>query len=123
MAVRVSALFECADDADIAVKNFSDIPIYRRRISRIGDGTLGTPENDLKQDLLLPDNNAFVIGGIGQGFSQSISFPMPLTVLNKSNNRQNISREVQLEVWVDEQNAKKAVQRLINAHGLQTRKD
>ncbi len=117
MAVRVSALFDSLDSADAAVRGMDKIPIYKRRISRIGDGTLGEPT------VLSGGSDVFVIGGIGQGFSQGISLPMLMSVSNDKSGSFDIGNEVQLEVWVDDSCAREAVNRLINAHGLHARRD
>ncbi len=117
MAVRVSALFDSTDSADAAVRSMAEIPIYKRRISRIGNGTLGEPS--VKEG----GSDVFVIGGIGQGFSQGISLPMVMSVANDKSSSFDIGNEVQLEVWVDDTFAREAVNLLINAHGLHARRD
>ena len=118
MTVRVIGLFESTDAAESAMRGLSDIPIYKRRISRVSSRRLGS-ETDSADQTPAPITPVFAIGSIGQGLGQGIFLPSSLYGIRQTVKTHN--DEVQLEVWVAPLDAHGTIERLINAHGHQVR--
>jgi len=115
MTVRVSGIFESIDAAEAAVRSLMDIPVYKRRISRVQGRKPGIETVASSGIASQTVSTGFAVGSIGQRFGQGIFLPAPLFGSGHTNHAN--SREVQLEVWVAPLDVQETIGHLINAHG------
>ena len=119
MTIRVSGLFENTDTAERAVRRLEEIPIYRRRITRITRRLPGSDGTALSGYTPPLTTAAFLPSSAGQGFGQGVF--LPVSMLSYRHTEQAEREDVQLEVWVEPLDAQETAYRFINAHGHQVR--
>jgi len=119
MTIRVSGLFASTDAAEAAVRSLADIPVFSRRISRLGGRKLGTDTSILSGTVPGTTATAFVLGNAGQSFGQGVF--LPAAIFDHKRTERSDNEEVQLEIWVAPLDAQEASDRLINAHGYSVR--
>ena len=120
MNVRISALFDSPDSADIALMNLRSNGIAFQNVSLRESGRNAHVENDRAENYYIP---AFGMSGTGGSGMMNVFaagfYPAAVAGLNDDGDRPSdvYSGESKLEIDVDESSADKTKQIIISSHG------